>query len=332
MAASGGFKDANSLKAEVMIDTQPNSEASEELNSSPPFSDLSSSESSACDASFRKQQDENKRQGCSARWTTLIKTANKPIMISLQALSRVSARNPTSTIVAAVAASILLLVIGLFTNFNLFVDEDVMWTPANSYPRMHSQWITEESGFPKDSRLLVMFFHAGGDNVLGKDQVSRVFEAVDAVRNMDGYDEVCKDSSNAMANSATACGFFGVIRFWNVSTSLYNDSVTSDTEAIADMSKMIFPDGTPVVDNRVFGYPERDPDTGLLTSVQSYSVVVSLPPTERAQKWELTAVHAVLALNEQWAADAASLGRTLQVQVQAEGSFGDELTRAIEGI
>jgi len=295
--------------------TTSGSKSSDEPN----HTDLSGSSSSSTPG---------QRIGCSARWTQFVKTTHEPTVKTLQVISQYSARNPKRTIAAVVVLSILLLVVGLVTNFNLEVDEKKMWTPENSYPIRHSNWISNDSGFPKEPRLLVLFFHADGANVLGKDQVSRVFEAVDTVRNMEGYDEVCKDSNYESDYGVATCEITGVLRFWNISSSLYNDTVSSDMDAIVDMSQMTYPDGTPVAEDRVFGFPLRDPDTGLLVSVQSYSVWIVLPATERAQEWELNAIDELLTLEQLW---VASGDGSLRVEVKADGSAGKEFAKAIEG-
>jgi hypothetical protein len=213
-----------------------------------------------------------------------------------------------------------------FCSKQVDVDEDVLWTPKNSYPIKHMEWIEDESGFPEEPRYFYMFFHADGGNVLGQDQVSRIFEALNMVRNFGNYNEVCADADYTDPfTGETTCEIKGVTRFWKHSTSIYEQEVDSDEDAIEQMSNTTFPDGTPVPRKTIFGYPEPS-DKGLLTFAKSYTVVIALPDTDKAEDWELDAVDLILDLDNDWLANSTT---NLRVEVQAMGSFGEEFTRAI---
>ena len=248
-------------------------------------------------------------------------------MASLQRVTQIAARNPKRTILAVTCLSLMLLVVGLFTNFTLDVDEDKLWTPANSKPVKHSDWIEESKpGFPVESRDFILFFHANGANVLGQSQLNHVFEALDTVRGVRGYDRICAKSTYINPTTGeTTCEIDGVVNFWNLTTAIFEDQIGSDQEAIEAMSALTFPDGSPVSENGVFGKPERSSD-GTLVSAQSYSITFALPGTdeEEVEDFEEDALDAIHDLSD---ALEAIQGNNLRLEVLAERSFGDEYVR-----
>jgi len=261
----------------------------------------------------------------SAKWTQIIESIHKPIMNALRWLTHLAAANPKRTIGSILFLSIGLLVIGLLTNFDIDVDEGVLWTPENSRPIQHSNWIDNQSGFPEEPRSFVMLFHSNGDNVLGQKQVDHIFEALDAVRNLPKYDDVCAEADYVNREGVTTCEISGVTAFWNETAAIFQEQVQSDDVAIAQMSAKFYPDGTPVSQLDILGLPERDAN-GLLSKAQSYIVVIDLPDTDDAEAFETDALDVVQALDEKWEAES---GNSFRVEVTAERSFSDEFTRAI---
>ena len=257
-------------------------------------------------------------------WTRGVLYLHAPIVASLQRVTQISATHPKRTILAVTCLSLMLLVVGLFTNFTLDVDEDKLWTPANSKPVQHSDWIEQaKPGFPVESRDFVLFFHANGANVLGQSQLDRVFQALDTVRAVPGYDRICaKSTYKDPTTGETTCEIDGVVNFWNLMTTIFQQEVGSDQEAIQAMSVETFPDGSPVSENGVFGKPERNSD-GTLVSAQSYSIIFALPGTdeEEVEDFEEDALDAIHSLSD---ALEAIEDNNLRLEVLAERSFGDE--------
>lgn len=273
--------------------------------------------------------------GFSKAWTKIVKTVHKPIMAVVLFLTTTSSRRPKQAILSVVTLSIALIVVGIFTNFNVDVDENVLWTPMGSKPIQYMNWITDESNFPVSPRYLVYFFHANGNNVIGQDHVQRVFEAIDVVRDQQVYKEVCAkngtkivavDDSTGEVPEKT-CDIFGVVQFWNTSTEIFETTVSSDQDVIEAVSEPTFPDGRPVAVGSVMGNVERDPTTDLITSALSFTVYVALPDVEEIEEPELDFVDSILALNTIWANRAGYDG--FRVECQAQGSFGSEFSRAI---
>jgi hypothetical protein len=237
----------------------------------------------------------------------------------LHAVTSKAASNPKRTIGAVVLLSLLLFLVGLFTNFNVEVDDEILWTPSGARPAQHSRWIDNESGFPTDGRDFSMIFHSNGENVLGRDEVSRVFQAVDAVRSLEGYDTMCADSHYVNGVGTNTCEMTGITAFWNDTASIFDEQVQSNSDAILALSAEHYPDSTPVAEKNIMGFPERESD-GSLTSVLSYSFKIEFPDTEKAEKLESKALDTILDLNDAW----KQTGATFRVEIIADRSFEDE--------
>ena len=188
-------------------------------------------------------------------------------------------------------------------------------------------WIDEESGFPKVPHYITLFFHGDGANVLGHDQVERIFEALDTIRTMEGYNDVCRDSKYTDAQGLTTCAIIGAPRFWNSSATSFQENSPTDEETIAFLSRREYADGTPVVHRSIYGYPTyEDEDKTSLASVISYSVAMLLPDSDDSDNWALDAVDLILKLDQQWAADTSLAFR---VETEAYLSVEEELERSI---
>ena len=171
-----------------------------------------------------------------------------------------------------------------------------------------------------------MFFHSDGQDVLGLDQVAKVFEAVDAVRGVDKYDEMCADSLHVdLVTNQTTCPISGIVQFWSSDYNLMRQQVSSDEEVIEAMSASSFPDGIPVNYDLVFGKTERENDgfsaLNLLTFCQGYMLVIGFPDTKVAESVKDQALDVILSLRQQWDKDPDN---PLRLEVWAHGSFADE--------
>jgi hypothetical protein len=151
----------------------------------------------------------------------------------LHAVTSKAASNPKRTIGAVVLLSSFLFVVGLLTNFNVDVDDEAVWTPTGARPVQHGKWIDNESGFPDDTRAFFMIFHSDSENVLRRDEVSRVFQAVDAVRSLEGYDTMCADSHYINDAGTNTCDMSGITAFWNYTASIFDEQVQSNSDGLS---------------------------------------------------------------------------------------------------
>ncbi|GAX11662.1 hypothetical protein FisN_7Lh023 [Fistulifera solaris] len=261
-----------------------------------------------------------KDKSLAQKWEDVVKNARRPIMTSLRVVSGASARNPIRTIVAVIVLSLGVFVLGLFTNFEVEVDGEALWTPQSSKPIQHSKWIDNVSGFPREPRPFVMFFHQRGGNVIGQDQIDRVFQALDAVRSLPKYNEVCADTIGSKK-----CEVHGIVDFFNESAIVFQEQVSSDADAVAALSALVYSDGRPVSENDIMGKPVRDA-SGQLVSAESFTIQIDLPDTSEAEDFEEDALDVILELSDEWEGGSST---ALRLEVQAERSFDDEFGRAI---
>jgi len=211
----------------------------------------------------------------SKKWTSTLLQIRKPIIKNLLAITRCASRYPEICIVSTILLSFGILIIGIFTNFELVVDGDIMWTPTPSRIQSHGKWVKDSSGF-KTPRPFKFSIHAEGKNLLGKEGIERLFTALDVLGEEPRYDEICSQAGSSMLhkNHHTTCLISSPTRFWNNASEIQDDE-----KCIQRMSQPTYRDGTPVDTKRILGSTERD-EKGLLTSVQMYTTVIFFPGKE----------------------------------------------------
>jgi len=176
-------------------------------------------------------------------------------------LSTTSARYPYTTIGALSLASIALLAIGFFTNFTLVLDTDQIFTPMNSLPMKHYEWLMEDSGF-NNIRPLILILHAHGANVLGKHSLDKLFDAIDAVRETPGYDDLCQRGSYKSYDNIHTCRILSATRFWNHDRTKFEQNITNDEDAAMMLSRSLYPNSqTPVFRELILGNYEMSSST-----------------------------------------------------------------------
>lgn len=218
--------------------------------------------------------------------------------------------------------------IGLFTNFYLETDTEILWTPTPSRVLSDGNWIKEDSGYRTLPRRIRITVHADGGNVLSQEGVNRVFTAIDVARDTLHYDEVCEDAKVSMEDEdgETTCLIYSVSNFWNDNINVYNQSVTSDEDAIQTLSRRVFPDGTPVVVLSILGNPTWSSDDNVLTSAQIFSTIIFTPPTDESFILEGRVITNILDLRKQWDEEP---GNIFRLEISTLRCFSDEVERAI---
>lgn len=233
----------------------------------------------------------------------------------LCAIAKLSATNPKRTIVGTCLVSTLLLVTGIVTNFRLDVDEQRLFSPAGSYSVRNSNWLRSgEVTFQRDMRMVLMVFHDEGRSVIGQRQVRQVFQALDMVRNLPSYDDVCHGQ----------CIIHGVTQYWDNSRELFESNVASNDDVIAQVSSPVFPSGVPVVKDAIMGHVVVGNDNTTLSSAQSFLVTVMVPSSVEGVDFEKEAVGALMELRS-----ATGSNVPLTMEIQGKSSMGQEFVRAI---
>eukprot|EP00934_Nitzschia_sp_Nitz4_P002728 Nitzschia sp. Nitz4//scaffold71_size96697//41966//44816//NITZ4_004693-RA/size96697-augustus-gene-0.144-mRNA-1//1//CDS//3329557241//2718//frame0 len=269
--------------------------------------------------------------GCPGAWSRFIKQFHTPIVKSLTAMARQSALNPKITILMVIVISLATMAVGLFTNFNVDVNEDTLWSPRGCKPVSHFEWIENESGFPLATRDFVLTIHADGDDVLGKDGVERVFVALDTIRETQGYNDICQVETGEGEDEEPPCHISGVTALWGDSYDDFQATVTNDDEAIEVLSSLTYPDDSPVDHSAIMGKPAFD-SSGMISAASLYLLVVQLPnsPVDDedgpVETFEEKALENIEALQQKWLTEQ---GNKFRIEYMAERSFSDEFERAI---
>mmetsp|Transcript_31302 Transcript_31302/g.36527 ORF Transcript_31302/g.36527 Transcript_31302/m.36527 type:complete len:200 (-) Transcript_31302:2332-2931(-) len=183
---------------------------------------------------------------------------NDIILHIIQDLAKFAALRSTFIILTIPVLSGLLITAGLCTNFNFESDELTLLTPYNSKATHHAEWLNKHSNFTSEPNHIHILVHGYGRNILNRESINVTFQALDAVRMIPSYNLITHVK--------------GVVNFFNDDYDLFSDTIQTDNDAIKAISIMPFlPNGNIVDRKEIFGYAEED-DSGLLTSVQSYSV------------------------------------------------------------
>eukprot|EP00977_Amphora_coffeiformis_P002508 scaffold470_cov194-Amphora_coffeaeformis.AAC.1 len=229
--------------------------------------------------------------------------------------------------------SLCLVLTGVLTNFCVETRSNVLWTPQRSRIVEHREWIEDpsRSGFPSKPRTAFFLIHRNGANILTRDSVQRAFEALDTVRNVTGYDDLCAlatHTSPVGVSGNTTCEIYGVQRFWGFDARIFRDNISTDQDVVHVISNRAFPDTlAPTDEELLFVGAQRDPQTDLLVAATAFNFFLQLPDTgASAEDFEEAALDAMLQLRERWKNDPTSDAR---VEVVMRRSFDDEFQRAI---
>lgn len=200
----------------------------------------------------------------SKAWTRALVKVRKPISKAVVFTADTAAKSPKTTVILGIVSALVLVVIGLFTNFYVEVDGDILWTPTPSAVLTHGEWMADGSGFPSPPRWFLMAVHADGENVFsqGTQGVERVFQALDVAVNSKGYPEACKQAKVTMQdeNGEITCRINSVTRFWKYTQASFETEALNGGDFLTTMSAMEYPDGTPVDQMQVLGNGDRDSD------------------------------------------------------------------------
>lgn len=261
-------------------------------------------------------------------------------------LSKHAAEHPWVYIVGVSFLSILLLAVGLATNFQMVVDYDIIYAPKNSLPKLHMDWIKNESGFKPGAEPFSIMVHDEGRNVLaqGRHGVRQLFQVLDTFKNTPGYDQVCSESDYIVDNidgtSTRTCRIISVTRHWNHDMTLFEGQEYSDQSVINTMSSKTYPGGESVIDlNMTLGNFEevkhwynRD---RTLSSAQSYIQTILIPAVEGAKEFESAVIQNLRQLQQEWKTEAAKQREngldvtTMQLEFFTWISYSEEFESAI---
>lgn len=132
-------------------------------------------------------------------------------------------KNPGLTVTTIIFLSLLLPIIGLFTNFQLDLNQMEIVKPTNSLPALHHEWITSsDSGFPQ-IRPFLFIFHNNGENVLTYDNMKHAIQGMEIVLNSAAFEEVCSQSQYLNNEQQPDCRILSATQFWNHDLAIFEE-------------------------------------------------------------------------------------------------------------
>lgn len=285
---------------------------------------------------------------CSRRWTHSLQACTKPILRPFLALSHHAATHPKLYIVGTVVISLLLMIVGLVTNFNQATDDSI-WTPQGSRPLEHGNWVDDDSGFPVPDSSSVIIVHRDGKPLFGEngelalESARRMMNSLEYFRSTPRFDELClmtgyiHPSQSDNTSAVSTCQVVGASSFWNDSKTAFDELATSNEAVLETMSAPYYPYGSLVDHNQIIGYNKFDNATGLLMYGQSYVTVVLYPPDKEdsddhpnsfSNDFEKDVLDRMLDLQDQWMTDNTNTNG-FRIEIISGRSFNDEFGRAL---
>ncbi|CAB9524076.1 Pick C1-like protein 1 [Seminavis robusta] len=268
----------------------------------------------------------------SQRWTRAIDSVRIRLCGFLKIITHSAATHPWTYVIGITILSIGLVAAGLFTNFELETNGDVLWPPKGSTTKQHQNWIENESRFAQELDYSVIYVHLDGANLQedALQAVTRAFEVRDMVQALPGFTDICDSPyTDPVTNVTMECFHHGVVDFWWQSKKLFQLSVDSNDEAIVGMSDNQFPYGRDVDANRIYGNGKYD-EAGLLTHAEGYRIDMLFPLRDESKQFlSDQVVDAVFQLQEQWDAQDLNSPYKYHLEVLASTSFDDEFDRAV---
>lgn len=222
-------------------------------------------------------------------WTQCTSSARYFITRAVVSFSRRAATHPKRVVVGITLLSLLLPPIGWFSgNFQFEVEQEAILAPFHSLTRQHAEWIEDSSDFPKSTRPYDLLIHQDGENVLTKDCMRRVFQALEVVRQTKGYNAICKhggaplgmDSIGRDDIGERTCRIHAATRFWFHNATLFEEQVANDQDLKTAVAADKYPLGTPVGDHDfIMGNYFRDEMVRFTNPYHYNAVVVALAET-----------------------------------------------------
>lgn len=208
-----------------------------------------------------KSAQSTRRQPVCARWTRLTEDGlSRWLRHFVVVLGTWAARHPWTTVWSVALLSLILVGVGLMTNFEVVWDHETIFTPTGSPPARNGAWLAS-SGFTETADMLLMVHSDQSDsNVLHVEAVRRVFQVLETLRSTPGYDALCARSGyiNPYNSSEHTCWIWSVTQFWDHNVTIFEQQLgrnhgMSEIDLVKVLSQPAFPDGMPVFHEVLMG-------------------------------------------------------------------------------
>jgi predicted RND superfamily exporter protein len=248
----------------------------------------------------------------------------------LKCFTYIAAGYPRTTVCGIAALSLGLLVAGLATNFRVETDNYDLWPPHHSLSVQHMDWYLHQSHLNFDPVQVEFYVHSNGKNVLSQRGVERVFEVIQQVTEMEHYQQGCAYAELfGDAFGVGQCHITSVAQFWNESYASFVETVETDEDAIRIMSSPTYPSGKLVDERRVLGNAQRQQESLLLTSAQSYLITFGIPWSNVTLDFVDDVLDKMLNVREEWEQQPDETDDGFRLEMQSHYSYNDEFLRSI---
>ena len=206
----------------------------------------------------------NNNNNHNSAWTRAVLRLHRGITHRfLKPIARLAATYPRVVLTGLASLSVGIMVVGLLTNFRIENETHLLWPPRNSLSVEHSDWLYGVSHFnyaPVEINVLV---HANGyghdtastgSGVLGQQGIERVFDILETVTKIEGYQQGC-DFAETFGDfySVGQCSITSVADFWNQTRAIFDAEVATDEDAIRALSNPNYPTGVLVDITQILG-------------------------------------------------------------------------------
>jgi hypothetical protein len=269
------------------------------------------------------------------RWILFTKWLHYYISYLVLMLAMKAARNPKRCIVSVITLSLFLAATGYSTNFSMALEDEALFAPYGSASREYMEYIETRPGFPQPSRVAILVVHADGNNVIGYEGMDRMFHAIDTVRGLSGFVDICSEVGLAEQDGQSSpCSVAGASAWWYDNRTVFqNETQGSDVIVRDTFSTDKFAGGTPVFHEFIFGNHIRD-SNGTMIRADSLVSAVQFPklPAEGSDlgtitvELEVDIIDALKDVHDGWAIEDSNMFRLEFLTLR---SMADELMRAI---
>jgi len=324
MHLTTSFTTTQKAEAKMLAPPQPDSMQ----ETAPPVRETTSISTSK-PMEVKEEKPLNFASAVSSSWINFTKRLHSGILWFVLTLSLTAARHPKRCLALVSLVSIALVTTGLLTNFELSVDDENIFAPWDCLPRVHAQFMDDNFPPSQNRRPVILIVHADGENVMHYEAMRRLFEATDAVRELDDFDSICSGSFRQDPNAKPEeCVTFGPGVFWNHDMETFvEDTQGSDLEFIKTVSQNTVGGIDQFVGNLVREQTSYSGNGTAITFAQSLTAMIELPAWENgeAEEFEIKAIEAGLQLKEAWERE----DQPYRLEVYTVRSIPDELTRAV---
>jgi hypothetical protein len=285
----------------------------------------------------------------------------------LRSCANLAARFPISTVAIIALLSMGVLIVSIYVSppfgIPLAVDDQFASRFSNIVEQSRYLYRRNEGGFVGRYRYFSLLLHGGVEeydtntnttnttktnttttrykDILHSDFIEKAFTAVETIRSLPGYREMCTQKKVKYMDPVTKqfdCEVYAVTRHWQHDVQAYRQSVvtaaanTNNSSNIfmtketipAILSRNFFPDGQPASKQYLYGRYEIDDATKIMTRLEMTNIIFFLPVGSIARNWENEiGLPAALQLRELWQKDEIVL------EVSAESSLQNEFARTI---